>query len=506
MSGLMNYMVRRYIKKWDQELDQIKTNCWKVQQQQLRAIGQSPLVYYLNNLEKKFEDYESFHEFAPLSKYSDIKKKVFELRDKRPLPCKYFAQSSGTTSGEKKLIPTTDSFVRCNHLRGSWYILNTLYRHNPKMSVFKAQNLLVGGSLYSKNKHHTIGDVSGIMLNRIPYFFRPWYVPSIKTAVDANWEHKIEETVRSASRTKGITLLGGTPTWVLTVCRMILEQTAEAKLTDLWPDLQAYIHGGVSFTPYEDQFKKIIPDPSFRYIEVYNASEGFFAFQDEPDNPGMLLMCGSGVFFEFIRKTDFYKSEFNFLNISQVKKDEEYVIIISTISGLLRYVQGDIISFTNTSPYRIKVIGRISEYVNAFGEDLSQQHVESALSLLQSEMNFSIRDYSIAPSYINISTKGFHEWYIEFFNRPENILTFQQSLDRLICKVNSNYLQKRQGNLALDSLRVIALPTGTVDVYFKEYGTQGGQSKLPKLNDNRKVAERLNQIIQKQAYFNGSRR
>ena len=495
MKDLMNRLVRSYILKWDRELDQIKLNCPLVQTNELKIIAQSKVNNELYKNIKKCTSYGHLKSEFPVITYDDIKDKIHNFKNDPSTRCEYFAQSSGTTTGEKKLIPTSEYYVRRNHLRGSWYILNTLYKHNPKMSVFTSKNLLIGGSIYQKKRYGTIADVSGIMLNRIPSFFRPWYVPSIRTAVHPDWDYKIHETAKAAAMTKNIALLGGIPTWVLAVLRLVLEYSNKNELSKLWPNLRAYIHGGVSFDPYKEQFQQLIDIPDFRYIEVYNASEGFFAFQDRPNDEGMLLMCSSGIFYEFISLSDFRLGNLKCCSIEDVTLEEEYVMVITTASGLIRYIQGDIIKFVSLNPHRIKVTGRTKEFINAFGEDLMRHHVEEALLTVNKVFNVRIRDYTIAPHYISVKEKGWHDWYIEFERAPKDLTAYELALDKEIKTLNSNYDQKRKDSLALENLKIHVLPSGTVDQYFRRYSKIGGQSKLQKLCDNRKISTLIESLI-----------
>lgn len=494
MFSPMNFLVKTYLRKWDRELEKISYNCQEIQNRELNRILNSPLISYLHDGIKDMP-YANFRKTYPITTYEDIKEGILSLKDQSNIKCAYFAQSAGTTSGEKKLIPTPEYFVKLNHLRGSWYILHTLYKHDAEMSVFKSKNLLVGGSLYQKNDRHIIGDVSGIMLNRIPLFFRPWYVPSIKMAVHPNWENKIRVTAEKAAKTDKVSLLGGIPTWVLAVLRSVLKESDKNKLSDLWPNLKAYIHGGVSFAPYRRQFEELIDIKGFRYIEVYNATEGFFAVQDRPSEPGMLLMCASGIFYEFIEYKDFLNNQLNAIPIEEVKVKVDYVMVISTYSGLLRYVQGDLVQFVTIAPYRVVVTGRIKEFINAFGEDMMLQHVDTALARTCEELGVKIKDFSVAPFYITINEKGRHDWYIEFVNEPDDTARFAHLLEKNVVKMNTNYEQKRSQNLAMDPLKIHPLPSGTTEKYFSVYGSIGGQSKLQKLRNDRLIADRLTELI-----------
>ncbi len=491
MIAPMNFMVKAYLKKWDSELHEIAVDCGAVQKRQLERILHSDHVIYLNK-DVQSVSYTQFKKCYPLTTYDDYREGVLELKEDSSLKCKYYAQSAGTTSGIKKLIPTTDAFVKLNHLRASWYLLHTLYQHDDEMSIFKAKNLLVGGSIYEENKDHTIGDISGIMLNRIPLFFRPWYVPSTKVAVSPDWYNKISKTVDAAANENKITMIGGTPTWVLSILRNVLKQSGQKKLSTLWPGLKAYIHGGVDFSPYKHQMTQLIGlDHPMRYIEVYNASEGFFAYQDRPEEEGMLLICASGIFYEFIKYKEYMNGNRDAVAIQDVALDQDYVMIISTISGLLRYVQGDVIRFVTLAPYRIKVTGRINSFINAFGEDLLLQHVESALKEVNEKHQSSIRHFTVAPFYLTISEKGRHDWFIEWESAPVDMEAFAHDLDHAVRKVNTNYDQKRTEDLALNELRLYTLKSGLVNQYFEKHSRIGGQSKLQKLTNNRKIADRI---------------
>lgn len=480
----MNALVRRYLRKWDAELDSIKHNCPEVQKQELKEILQSPLILRFHT-DLNLENFSNY----PLTSYSDYTNKIKALKKSKSSP-KYFAQSSGT-SGTKKLIPVSETFVKRNHQRGSWYQLHTLYLHNPKMNVFRAKNLLIGGSLYEFDKRNIIGDVSGIMISRIPWYMRPWYVPKIKEAIQPDWAAKLTISAVRAAETTNMSLLAGTPTWVLTVLRETLTKTKSKKISDLWPDLKAYVHGGVNFEPYRSQFEALIDIPKFRYIEVYNATEGFFAYQDRPYERGMLLMCASGVYFEFIELNTYRNGNFKILNIADVQQGISYVLLITTSCGLVRYIQGDVINFITIAPYRISVVGRIGAYINAFGEDLMLEEAQEALLTTTENYNCTISQFTIAPKYISIDEKGRHEWYIEFEKTPIEMRAFEKELDLSLQKINHNYKQKRAGDIAMGCLRIINMPRGTTLRFLKGKGKISGQTKLPRMRNDRSIADAL---------------
>ena len=490
----MNSLVRRYINKWDRELSDITQYPDQVQQHQLQIISRSNIVRKMHPGLKDLSIQEYLNN-RNLSSYDEYAVMVEELMSDDSIICRYYAQSSGTTSGTKKLIPTPEEFVKCNHLRGSWYQLHTLYRHDNEMSVFTQKNLLIGGSLYESNNRYTIGDVSGIMISRIPSFFRPWYVPSISEAIHHDWQTKLETTASKAAKEKNIALLAGSPTWVLSTLRRVLSISQKNNLSTLWPNLKAYIHGGVDFAPYRSQMDEITTGTNLRYIEVYNASEGFFAYQDQPHSEGMLLMLASGIYYEFIEESAYRAGNMQFLNIKEVELGANYVMVITTLSGLVRYVQGDIITFVTKYPYRIKVISRIETYINAFGEDLLLSQAQEALSVTNASHQATISQFHVAPYYLSLNTKGRHDWFIEWQKPPQGIEEYAQDLDHALRKANPNYNQKRAGDIALENLRIHMLPQGTLNHYFMKFGSFTAQSKIQRMRNDRLIADRLTQLL-----------
>jgi len=492
--SLMNALVRRYINKWDQELSDITHHPREVQERQLELISKSSIVRKIHP-QLKEQPIDSYLKQKELSRYEDYTQHIENLMSDKSITCKYYAQSSGTTSGTKKFIPTPNEFVKCNHLRGSWYQLHTLYRHDDKMSVFTQKNLLIGGSLYEHHKRYTIGDVSGIMISRIPSFFRPWYVPSISEAIHPDWHTKLDITATKAAKEEKIALLAGSPTWVLSTLREVLVRSQKNHLSELWPNLKAYIHGGVDFSPYRSQMDEITQGTQIRYIEVYNASEGFFAYQDRPDEEGMLLMLASGIFYEFIRESAYRDGKMDFITIDEVEIGVNYIMVITTLSGLVRYVQGDIVIFITQSPYRLKVVSRIESYINAFGEDLLLSQVQEALTTTNTIHKASLSQFHIAPYYLSLDTKGRHDWFIEWQTPPTNMKKYAEDLDRAVRIANPNYDQKRSGDIALDSLMIHNLPTGLSARYFLQFGNLSPQSKIQRIRNDRLIADRLIHLL-----------
>lgn len=497
MSFLMNAAVRLYLRRFDEEVHLMRHHPMKLQQKVLEQISRSPLIKALNTNISTGNNLSHWILDQPINLYESYDDEIESLKQSKHIRCKYYAQSSGTTTGVIKHIPTPELFLRANHLRGSWYNLHTLHTHDENIDVFNSKNLLIGGSIYEYKDKYMIGDVSGIMINRIPSFFRPYYVPSVATATTPDWERKIELTAEEAIKTNKVSLTGGVPTWVLTLFRLILQKSKANELSQLWPNLKAYLHGGVSIEPYRDEFMRITGQPDLRYIEIYNATEGFFAYEDVPMGDGMLLMTGAGVYYEFVEKRLYEPnvSSDHIMSIADVQSDTDYVMLITTLSGLVRYCLGDVIRFVSIRPPRIKVVGRISDYLNAFGEDLSLEHAESALLHALSEHHASVMHYTVAPRFITNDQKGRHEWYIEFDQRPHDLDAFSISLDQAVQDTNSNYAQKRSDSIALDPLIVQEVPKGAFKKYIQRRGKVTGQSKVKKLCNDRSIVETLSQLI-----------
>ena len=498
MSSPLNYLVKTYLKKWNKELYRIKHDARKVQVEQLALIINSKYISYYHPDKLRLKNPLDWIEQFNATSYSYYSKPTRHLLENNSLHCRYFARSSGTGLGAHKLIPTPEFFVKMNHLRGSWYTLHTLYQHDPKMNVFGMKNLLIGGSIYEQTDQHIIGDVSGIMLYRIPRYMRSNYLPTIATAVLPNWDEKLEHTAAAASHCRDVSLIGGVPTWVLAVVKRALEKSKYNKLSELWPNAKAYIHGGVSFEPYRQQFEEQLNLPRFRYIEIYNATEGFFGFQDRPDEDGVLLMLHSGIYYEFIEREQFEKEGQRIIPIWETRLETEYVLLITSCSGLLRYVQGDVIKFVTLAPYRVKVTGRIGEFVNAFGEDLTKEQAEEAIISVAKLFNVKIHQYTLGPQYITMHQNGYHEWFIEFEKRPTDIGLFEKRLDELLCTFNPNYAQKRSGDIALRNLKINQVPAGGFRDYMRSKGRIGGQNKIQRVRNDRLIIDELT------SFFNNS--
>ncbi|MBK7426897.1 MAG: GH3 auxin-responsive promoter family protein [Saprospiraceae bacterium] len=412
---------------------------------------------------------------------------------------KNYSKSSGTTSDKSKFIPVPrENMVGC-HFRGSWDTMTILYHINPEMAIFANRNLIMGGTttLFEPHSATRFGDISALMIHQMPNFVRSFYTPSLETALLADWEEKIERTAIESLANPNIAMFGGVPTWNIVLFKKLLEMTGAENMLQIWPKLKAYVHGGVGFEPYRSQFEALLPADDFIYLEVYNASEGFFAVSDESKSDDMLLLLSNGIYYEFVAMEDFINDKMDAIPLEDVKPGVQYAIIITTNSGLWRYMPGDTITFTSVSPYRIKVTGRTKQFVNAFGEELMIANTDKALAETCKEFGAVASEYTVAPIYLNMNGKGGHQWIVEFEKDPHDLPQFAEKLDINLQKVNSDYEAKRSKNLALDSLKMMKVPKGRFYKWLASKGKLGGQNKVPRLSNHRHTIDEIVNFLEK---------
>jgi len=459
---------------------------------------------------KKF-DYESIRspeDFAnrvPIQDYESLKPYINRMMhgEKDVLwsgRVKWFSKSAGTTSDKSKFIPVSNQNLKQCHIRGTWDTMNLFYHQKPKARQFECKSLLMGGSIqpFASYPKTLVGDVSAIMIQHMPYVARPFFTPDFETALMDNFEAKIERMVEIVSQEKDMVMIGGVPSWTVVLFRKILEYTGKDNLLELWPNLELYVHGGVSFTPYKKQFQEFIPSDKMEYMEIYNASEGYFAIQDKLGSDDMLLLLNNGVYYEFLPPDEWYKPNPKAIPLKDVQIGENYAIIISTNAGLWRYTLGDTVQFTSTNPYKIKITGRTKQYVNVFGEEVMVANTDKAIAETCKTLNASVAEYTVAPIYFDGRKKGGHEWIIEFEKTPNNIDAFNDLLDSNLQKINSDYEAKRFKGIALKRLKLRVVPRGSFHRWLKSKGKYGGQNKIPRLSNHRTYIEDIINFLQEE--------
>ena len=440
--------------------------------------------------------YETFSERIPISSYEDYQETIERSRKGEqnifwPTPIKWFAKSSGTTNAKSKFIPvSTDSLEDC-HYAASKDLLCMYLNNNQESQLFTGKSLRLGGSkeLYEENGT-VFGDLSAILIDNMPFWAEFSSTPSNKVSLMSDWEHKMQAIVDETIQ-ENVTSLAGVPSWMLVLLNNVLETTGKSNLFDIWPNLEVYFHGGVSFMPYKDQYKSILPKKSFKYYEIYNASEGFFAIQDQNNSSELLLMLDYGIFYEFIPMNTYGTQNQKIIPLSEVEKDTNYAVIITTNAGLWRYKIGDTVRFTSTNPYRIKVSGRTKHHINAFGEELIIENAEDALKKVCKKTKAEIVDYTAAPIFMEGKEKGAHEWLIEFKKPPNDIDYFNELLDNALKSLNSDYEAKRYNNMTLNKPKINQAREHLFYDWLKGNDKLGGQHKVPRLSNTRDYLDEL---------------
>ncbi|MCH2491102.1 MAG: GH3 auxin-responsive promoter family protein [Flavobacteriales bacterium] len=442
------------------------------------------------------QTYEEFANRVPISSYEDNEERIQRARKGEtnifwPTPIKWFAKSSGTTNAKSKFIPvSSDSLIDC-HYAASKDLLCMYLNNNPNSQLFVGKSLRLGGSkeLYQENGT-VFGDLSAILIDNMPFWAEFSSTPSSDISLMSDWETKMQAIVNETIW-ENVTSLAGVPSWMLVLLNQVVETTGKHNLFDVWPNLEVYFHGGVSFDPYIEQYDKLFPKESFRYYEIYNASEGFFAIQDRNTNKELLLMLDYGIFYEFIPMETYGTSEEKVIPLSDVEVDQNYAIIITTNAGLWRYKIGDTVRFTSINPYRIRVTGRTKHHINAFGEELIIENAEAALRKTTSLTRTEIIDYTAAPIFMDGKKKGAHEWIIEFKTAPKDFDVFAQLLDQALQEVNSDYEAKRFNNTTLNAPTIHCAREHLFYDWLKKNNKLGGQHKVPRLSNQRNYLEEL---------------
>ncbi len=444
--------------------------------------------------------WDQFNSQVPVRDYPAIKPYIDRAMNGEadvlwPGEVKWFAKSSGTTGDKSKFIPvTTDNLEEC-HFRGGKDTLALWFANYPDSRLFHGKSLVVGGShqVSDINSEAYFGDLSAVLLQNLPAYAHWLRTPDLSIALMNEWEEKLEKMAENTIR-QNVTSLAGVPSWTLILLKKVLAQTGKDNISEVWPNLEVFIHGGVNFGPYRDPFRSIIRSDSMKYMETYNASEGFFGIQDDPCSRDMLLMLDYGVFFEFIPMEELGTDNGKPVTLRDVETGRNYAMVISTSGGLWRYLIGDTIRFTSLSPVKFRITGRTRHFINAFGEELIIDNAEHALQKACQGSGAVITEYTAAPVYMGDGDGARHQWLIEFSKPPENLEFFSELLDNALKAVNSDYEAKRYRGIALHSPEVIPLKTGTFYTWLKGKGKLGGQHKVPRLSNDRVIADEILQI------------
>ena len=450
---------------------------------------------------KDVNNYRQFVEQVPVNNYEDLQPFIeLILKGEHnvlwPTPIKWFAKSSGTTGATSKIIPVSTEGLELCHFQGGRDMLALYIRNYPDAKLFSGKNLSIGGSQesrYSNNDNHYIANISAIVMKNLPFWAQFGRTPGLEVTMMSNWEEKIRKISEVTSQQR-VTSLAGSPMWMLLLLQHIIKEHKITYIQDVWPDLEVFFHGSVSFAPYRPLFEELDRDKSLRYLEIFNATEGFFGLQDQKDDTSLLLMLNYGIFYEFIPEKDFLNDNPKVIPLSEVEIGKNYSMVISTNSGLWRYKIGDTIKFTSTSPYRFTISGRTKHCINVFGEDLFAEHAEKGISQACRETGAILRDFTAAPYFYDRSKKGYHEWLIEFVRSPRDLQEFTAILDKELGKYNDDYAAKRRNDIAIEKPVVREMPEGTFYEWLKRNNKLGGQHKVPRLSNSREFVEELLKI------------
>ncbi|MDR0845863.1 MAG: GH3 auxin-responsive promoter family protein [Tannerella sp.] len=447
---------------------------------------------------KSIRDYATFAQRVPLQTYDTLKPFIGRMINGEknilwPSTVKWYAQSSGTTNDKSKYIPVTPDILRKCHYQGGYDTVG-LYLHNhPESRFFSKKGLILGGSHSPSalNRKAHCGDLSAVLLQNIPSWVNRVRVPGKEIILMGEWEAKIKAIVEHTWN-EDVGNLSGIPSWMLVLIKAVLKKAGQETLTGVWPNLEVFFHGGISFDPYRAQYEALIPSDKMHYMETYNASEGFFGIQDDPSDPGLLLMLDYGIFYEFIpmgkqERTD----EPVAVPLEEVKTGEIYAMVISTVGGLWRYQIGDTVRFTSLFPHKFVISGRTKHYINAFGEELMVDNAEKGIRMACEQTGAAIRAYTAAPLFLLSKAKGRHQWLIEFEKAPASVEAFAAALDQALQTLNSDYEAKRYKEISLQPLEVIPARTGVFMDWLKMKGKLGGQHKVPCLSNSREMIEEL---------------
>jgi hypothetical protein len=467
--------------------------------QDLVTAGQYTEIGRKHDFSKLFNT-KTFKQAVPIHEYEDLKPYIERIMAGEQhilwnTPVNWFAKSSGTTSDKSKFIPVTNESLEDGHYKAAKDVLSLYYMHHPESDLLTGKGLVIGGSHTVSSLHDEafFGDLSAVLMQNTPFWGNWIRTPELKIALMDEWENKIEMLANTTMH-ENVTSVSGVPTWTLVLFQRILELTGKQNMKEVWPSLELYMHGGVSFLPYKEQFKKLIGG-DINFLEMYNASEGFFAAQDIPGADGMLLFLDHGIFYEFMPIEEYGKEEPQTIGLKDVELDKLYAPVITTNGGLWRYLIGDTISFTSLKPFRIKVSGRVKLFINAFGEELIIENAERAVATACIGTDAVVTDYTAGPVYFSEQSNGAHEWLIEFEKEPNCIHQFTTLLDEELKRQNSDYEAKRYKDIALSKPLVKVLPAGHFNKWLKNKNKLGGQHKVPRLSNDRKILEEITTLL-----------
>ena len=492
---IFNSVASFFLKRRISQIELFKDYPIEVQQEVLRKM----IVYSIDTeIGKKYDfktirHYNDFKERLPTVTYEEIYEDIERNRKGEQnifwrTPIKWFAKSSGTTNAKSKFIPISYESLEDCHYKAGKDMLSLYFNNNVNSQLLVGKCLRLGGSreIYENNDSY-YGDLSAIMIDNLPFWAELSSTPSSKTSLIPEWEDKVKAIIKESMNQK-VTSFAGVPSWMLSLLQQVIDKTGKDNILEIWQDAEVYFHGGVSFEPYRNLYNKLFPSKDFKYFEIFNASEGFFAIQDQNSSTELLLMLDYGIFYEFIPVNG---SESEIVSLADVRLNTNYEMVITTNSGLWRYKIGDTIKFTCLNPYRVKVTGRTKHFINVFGEELVVENAEMALSKTTELTKSEISNYTVGPIFMSDKTKGSHEWIIEFSKEPDDMNKFTEILDLSLQSLNSDYEAKRYKDSTLELPKIIKGRKNLFYDWLRSRNKLGGQNKIPRLSNSREYVEEL---------------
>lgn len=492
-----NSVVNWFISRRMEQIDHFRNTPHETQRGVLYSLisKASDTVYGQEYGFQSINSQMDFQDRVPLVNYENFEPWIERARQGEPNiiwpgQIRQFAKSSGTTNAKSKFIPITDESLQDCHYKAGKDLIAMYVDNHPDSALFQRKNLRLGGSAQIYEDFNTkFGDLSAILIENLPFWVEIINTPNRKISLLSEWETKLSAIIQQV-KNEDVGSLTGVPSWMLVLLQRLLQETGHPCIDQLWPNLEVFFHGGISFRPYREQYHQLI-GKDIRYYEIYNASEGFFGIQDQPESQELLLMLDYGIYYEFIPMSEYGKENPKVLSLEEVEKGTNYALVISTNGGLWRYIIGDTIQFTNLCPYRFQITGRTKHYINAFGEELMIDNVEKALERVCQKTETGIIDYTGAPIFMSEGKAGAHEWIFEFSTPPENLKEFTQLFDKELQSLNSDYEAKRYNDM---TLRMPIIHTARPQLFYHwmaKRGKLGGQNKVPRLYNERDYLDPL---------------
>lgn len=498
---IVNSIISWFLKKRKHQIELFLKYPVEVQNEQMLKLvkAASKTRYGKEHNFKEINNYLAFKNQVPLVNYEKLSPYIEEQRNTNENilwqeKIKWYAKSSGTTNAKSKFIPVSEDAIKQCHFKGGKDMLTLFYNNNEEAQLFTGKNLRLGGSsaVYEDNNSY-FGDLSAIIIENMPMWADMSSAPKQEVALMSEWESKMDAIIQETVH-ENITSLAGVPSWMLILLDRVLKHTGKNNILEVWPNLEVYFHGGVNFSPYKEQYKKLIPSDTFKYYETYNASEGFFAIQDQNNSDELLLMLDYGIFYEFIPMNEYNSIHSKTISLADVEINKNYALVITTNAGLWRYIIGDTIKFTSIAPHRIKITGRTKHFINAFGEELIIENAEDALKIACQQTQSSIKEYTVAPIFMQDNKKGSHEWLIEFKQAPASLNDYKIALDKALQSLNSDYEAKRYKDITLAMPTITLAHHNQFHDWLKSKNKLGGQHKVPRLYNDRTFIDEIKEF------------